>query len=104
MMGLHTASKGEREVIRQLVHSVLVRDMGNFTPDRFKDWIKQLDTNFRKVGLTLKFKISDRTPQFTVKQLRGGPGGGRTIYQFASSTHVKFEENEVVMNLPFMGA
>src|ERR1700759_3776665 len=95
MVGLHTATKGEREVIRQLVHGVLVRDMSTFTPDRFKDWIKTMDTNFRKVGLTLKFKINDRTPHFTVKQLRGGPGGGRTIYQFSSSTNVKFSEREV---------
>ncbi len=97
MMGLHTASKGEREVIRQLVHTVLVRDMSSFNPERFKDWIKAMDTSFRKVGLTLKVKIHDRTPQFTVKQLRGGPGGGRTIYQFASSTNVKFGESEIAM-------
>ena len=104
MMGLHTASKGEREVIRQLVHSVLLRDMSTFTPERFRDWLKGMDNNFRKVGLTLKYKIHDRTPQFTVKQLRGGPGGGRTIYHFSSSTHVKFEESDVAPVSPIIGA
>ena len=104
MMGLHTASKGEREVIRQLVHSVLVRDMSTFTPERFREWIKGMDNNFRKVGLTLKYKIYDRTPRFTVKQLRGGPGGGRTIYQFTSSTHVVFDEADVAPVMPVIGA
>lgn len=96
MQGLHSISKGEREVIRQLVHSVLIRDMASFNPERFKDWIKSMDTSFRKVGLTLLFKIHDRNVQFTVRQLRGGPGGGRTIYQFASSTRVKFDDNAVI--------
>jgi hypothetical protein len=96
MQGLHSISKGEREVIRQLVHAVLVRDMANFNPERFREWIKSTDTSFRKVGLTLIFKIHDRTVHFSIKQLRGGPGGGRVIYQFASSTHVKFDDNEVV--------
>jgi hypothetical protein len=52
MMGMHSASKGQREVVRQLVHSVLVRDMSSFNPERFKEWIKAMDTSFRKVGLT----------------------------------------------------
>jgi hypothetical protein len=96
MQGLHSISKGEREVIRQLVHSVLVRDMASFNPERFRDWIKGMDTSFRKVGLTLIFKIHDRAVHFSVKQLRGGPGGGRVIYQFTSSTYVKFDDSEVI--------
>jgi hypothetical protein len=96
MHGLHSISKGEREVIRQLVHAVLTRDMATFTPERFRDWIKATDISFRKVGLTMTFKIHDRTVQFAIKQLRGGTGGGRVIYQFASSTHVKFDDNEVM--------
>lgn len=96
MRGLHSISKGEREVIRQLVHSVLIRDMATFNPERFREWIKATDISFRKVGLTLAFRIHDRTVQFAIKQLRGGPGGGRVIYQFASSTHVKFDDNEVI--------
>src|SRR5690348_3925480 len=104
MMGLHTVTKGERDVIRQLVHTVLLRDMSSFNPERFKDWIKSMDTNFRKVGLTLKVKINDRTPHFTIKQLRGGPGGGRTIYQFSSSTNVKFSESDVAPTMPVVGA
>jgi hypothetical protein len=93
--GLHSATKGEREVIRQLVHAVLVRDMSSFNPDRFKDWIKGMDTNFRKVGLTLAFRIHDRSVQFTIKQIRGS----RTIYQFASATHVRFDDADVVMTV-----
>jgi hypothetical protein len=95
MQSLHSVTKGERDVIRQLVHTVLIRDMNSFNPERFKDWIKSMDTNFRKVGLTLAFKIHDRNVHFTIKQLRGGPGGGRVIYQFASSTRVKFDDSDV---------
>jgi hypothetical protein len=96
MQGLHSISKGEREVIRQLVHSVLIRDMGSFNPERFRDWFKGMDTNFRKVGLTMTFKIHDRNVLFAIKQLRGGSGGGgRVIYQFTSSTRVKFEDSDV---------
>jgi hypothetical protein len=103
MQGLHSATKGEREVIRQLVHSVLVRDMNSFNPDRFREWIKALDTNFRKVALTLTFKIHDRSVHFTIKQLRGGSGGGRVIFQFASATRVKFEDSDVAGVAPIVG-
>ncbi len=96
MRGLHSITKGERDVIRQLVHSVLVRDMASFNPERFKEWTKSLDTSFRKVGLTLICKVHDRTVHFSIKQLRGGPGGGRVLYQFTSSTHVKFDDSEVI--------
>jgi hypothetical protein len=95
MQGLHSATKGEREIIRQLVHTVLIRDMSSFNPDRFKDWIKGIDTNFRKVGLTLAFRIHDRAVQFTVKQIRGS----RTIYHFASATRVRFDDTDVVMSV-----
>src|SRR6266404_4105988 len=80
MQGLHSATKGQREVIRQLVHSVLVRDMGTFNPDRFKEWIKAMDTNFRKASLTLKFKIHDRIVHFEIKELRSG----RTAFRFTA--------------------
>ena len=103
MQGLHSATKGEREVIRQLVHSVLLRDMTSFNPERFREWIKAMDSNFRKVALTLQFKIHDRTPQFTIKQLRGGIGGGRVIFQFASATRVKFDDSDVVGIMPIVG-
>jgi len=95
MTGMHSATKGQREVIRQLVHSVLVRDMGTFNPQRFKEWIKGMDTNFRKAALTLKFKIHDRVVHFEIKELRSG----RTAFRFSASTHVSFDDRDVVMSV-----
>jgi hypothetical protein len=92
-MGMHSASKGQREVVRQLVHSVVLRDMGTFNAGRFKDWIKQTDANFRKVALTLTFRIHEREVDFAVKEIRTG----RTMYQFKSATRVRFEDRDVVM-------
>lgn len=100
MTGLHSATKGQREVIRQLVHSVLLRDMGTFTPDRFKEWIKAMDTNFRKLALTLTFKIHDREVNFAVKEIRSG----RTVYHFTSSTCVRFDDRDVVMDYDKLAA
>ena len=95
MTGMHSVTKGQREVIRQLVHSVLVRDMGTFNPQRFKEWIKAMDTNFRKASLTLKFKIHDRIVHFEIKELRSG----RTAFRFSASTHVNFGDRDVVMSV-----
>jgi hypothetical protein len=94
MTGLHSATKGQREVIRQLVHSVMLRDMGTFNPERFREWIKGMDANFRKMALTLTFKIHDREVYFAVKEIRSG----RTVYHFYSSTRVRFEARDVVMS------
>jgi hypothetical protein len=93
MIGMHSATKGQREVVRQLVHSVLLRDMGTFNPDRFKDWIKNMDANFRKVALTLTFRISDREVHFAIKEI----ASGRTRFHFTSATRVRFEDRDVVM-------
>jgi len=93
---MHSATKGQREVVRQLVHSVVLRDMSTFTPDRFKEWIKGMDANFRKVALTLTFRISDdRGVHFAIKEI----GTGRTRYQFTSATRVRFEDRDVVMQI-----
>jgi hypothetical protein len=101
MTGLHNATKGQREVIRQLVHSVMLRDMGTFNPERFKDWFKNIDTNFRKMALTLTFKIhDDREVYFAVKEIRTG----RTVYHFTSSTRVRFEPRDVVLNVEQIAA
>ena len=94
MTGLHSATKGQREVIRQLVHSVMLRDMGTFTPERFREWIKTTDASFRKMAMTLTFKIHDREVHFAIKEIRTG----RTVYHFTSSTHVRFEDRDVVMD------
>jgi len=91
---MHSYSKEQREAVRHLLHSVLMRDMGSFTPQRFKEWIKEMDARFRKVALTLIFQLHNRSVQFTVKEIRSG----RTAFRFTSSTHVRFEDREIVMS------
>lgn len=95
MIMMHSRPKEQREAIRQLVHSVLTREMSTFNPERFKDWIKDIDAKFRKVGLTLLFTIRDRSVHFTIKEIRSR----RTAYKFAASSHVPFEDRDVVMAL-----
>jgi len=92
-MNLHSRPKEQREAVRQLVYLVLTRDMSTFNPDRFRHWIKETDTKFRKVSLMLKFEIRDRFVYFRVKEIRNG----RIIYQFESSTRVPFDERDVVL-------
>ena len=95
MQGLHSATKGQRDLVRQLLHKVLVRDMATFTPERFKDWIKTMDANFRKAALTLKFRIHDRVVHFEIKEVRSG----RTAFRFSASTHVTFDDSDVIMSV-----
>jgi hypothetical protein len=92
---MHSRPKEQREAVRNLVHSVLVRDMGTFNPDRFKDWIKDVDARFRKVGLMLRFDILMRAVHFTIKEIRSG----RTAFKFTASTHVPFDDRDVVMSV-----
>jgi hypothetical protein len=92
--GMHSFTKEQREAVRHLLHTVLMRDMGSFTPDRFKDWIKDMDAKFRKVALTLIFQLQNRSVLFTIKELRSG----RTAFRFTSSSRVRFEDREVVMS------
>lgn len=99
MTGLHSLSKGQREVVNDLVRKVLLCDMGNFTAERFKDWIKNLDNQFRKMGMTLRFEIRNRSVYFTMKELRTG----RRAYHFSSSTHVRFDDNDVIMSYEDIG-
>jgi hypothetical protein len=95
MILMHSRPKEQREAVRNLVHQVLTRDMGTFNPERFKDWIKDVDARFRKVGLTLGFEIRSRSVHFTIKEIRSG----RTVYKFMASTHVPFEDRDVVMSV-----
>jgi hypothetical protein len=99
MILMHSRPKEQREAIRQLVHSVLTREMSTFTPERFKDWIKDIDTKFRKVGLTLLFAIRDRSVHFTIKEIRSR----RTAYKFTASSHVPFDDRDVVMTVEEFG-
>ena len=99
MILMHSRPKEQREAVRQLVHSVLTRDMGTFNPERFKDWIKDIDARFRKVGLTLGFAIRNRSVFFTIRELRSG----RTAFKFAASTHVPFDDRDVVITLEGSG-
>src|SRR3982751_261196 len=95
MIQMHSRPKEQREAIRNLVHLVLSRDMGTFTPKRFKDWIKEMDARFRKVGLTLMFEIRSRTVHFTIKEIRTS----RIAFKFSASSHVPFEDRDVVMSV-----
>ena len=95
MIQMHSRPKEQREAIRGLVNLVLTRDMGTFNPDRFKDWIKDVDARFRKVGLTLLFEIRSRTVHFTIREIRTR----RVAFKFAASTHVPFEDRDVVMSV-----
>jgi len=99
MILMHSRPKEQREAIRQLVHAVLTRDMGTFNPERFKEWIKEIDARFRKVGLTLLFHIRERSVSFTIKEIRSR----RTAFKFTASTHVPFEDRDVVMTVEEFG-
>jgi hypothetical protein len=95
MIQMHSRPKEQREAIRNLVTLVLTRDMGTFTADRFKDWIKDMDARFRKVGLSLMFEIRSRSVHFTIKEIRTK----RVAFNFAASSHVQFEDRDVVMTV-----
>jgi hypothetical protein len=99
MILMHSRPKEQREAIRQLVHSVLTRDMATFNPERFKEWIKEIDARFRRVGLTLTFSIRERSVHFTIKEIRTR----RTAFKFTASTHVPFEDRDVVMTVEEFG-
>jgi hypothetical protein len=95
MILMHSRPKEQREAIRQLVHTVLTRDMATFNPERFKEWIKDTDAKFRRTGLTLQFTIRQRAVHFTIKEVRSR----RTAYKFTASTHVPFEDRDVIMTV-----
>lgn len=99
MILMHSRPKEQREAIRQLVHSVLTRDMATFNPERFKEWIKDVDARFRRVGLTLIFNIRERSVHFTIKEIRSR----RTAFKFTASTHIPFEDRDVVMTVEEFG-
>ena len=94
MAAIHFLTKGQREVVSDLVRKLLVCDMGNFTAERFKDWVKNIDNQFRRMGMALQFEIRDRTVHFTVKELRSG----RRVYHFSTSTRVRFDAGDVIMS------
>ena len=99
MIQMHSRPKEQREAIRQLVHSVLTRDMATFNPERFKEWIRDTDARFRKTGLTIIFAIRQRTVNFTIKEIRSR----RTAFRFTASTHVPFDDRDVVMAVEELG-
>jgi hypothetical protein len=99
MILMHSRPKEQREAIRQLVHSVLTREMSTFNPERFKEWIKDVDAKFRRTGLTMLFTIRERSVNFTIKEIRSR----RTAYKFTASTHVPFDDRDVVMTVEEFG-
>ena len=99
MILMHSRPKEQREAIRQLVHTILTRDMATFNPERFKEWIKDTDAKFRRTGLTLQFTIRERSVHFTIKEVRSR----RTAFKFTASTHVPFEDRDVIMTVEEFG-
>lgn len=94
MAGLHSHSKEQREAVRMLLKAVLVRDLGSFKPDQFIAWISQMDAQFRRAGLTLRFAIgSSRIVTFTIKEIRNR----RTAFEFSASSRVQFKEDAVTV-------
>ncbi|HEX7530151.1 MAG TPA: hypothetical protein VF333_03325 [Pyrinomonadaceae bacterium] len=73
--------------------------MATFNPERFKEWIKEIDAKFRRVGLTLHFTIRERSVNFTIKEIRTR----RTAFKFTASTHVPFEDRDVIMTVEEFG-
>ena len=73
--------------------------MATFNPERFKEWIKDTDAKFRRAGLALAFTIRERTVSFTIKEVRSR----RTAFKFAASTHVPFEDRDVIMTIEEVG-
>ena len=51
---------------------MIISELGNFSPERFSEWIRQMDGKFRKVSMGLAFEISSRRVSFTIKELRSG--------------------------------
>jgi hypothetical protein len=99
MIQMHSRPKEQREAIRNLVQLVLTRDMGMFNPERFKDWIKDTDARFRKVGLMLRFEIRSRTVHFAIKEIRTS----RIAFKFTASSRVPFDDRDVVMSVEEFG-
>jgi hypothetical protein len=64
-MTLHSPPKKQREAVRHRVYLVLTRDISTFNPDRFKHWLKETVTKFRKVSLMLKFEIRESVRLFS---------------------------------------
>lgn len=94
MASMHSLRKEEREAVRDLVHRILIRDLATFTPDRFKDWVKNLDHQFAKVAMNLRFEINRRTVTFSIKEMRTK----RTLFRFTASTRVTFDDRDVVLS------
>jgi hypothetical protein len=89
---LHSYRKEQREAVNDLVRKVILTDMASFNPERFKDWAKNLDYQFGKAGLTLRFDIRHGTVHFKIADVRSG----RRVFEFHTSTRVQFEDDEVV--------
>ena len=89
---LHSYRKEQREAVNDLVRKVIITDMASFNPERFKDWTKNLDYQFGKAGLTLRFEIRSGTVHFSIADIRSR----RRVFDFHTSTRVQFDDSEVV--------
>src|SRR5436309_8814493 len=69
-MQMHSATKEQREAVRQLLHTVLTRDLGTFNPDRFKEWVRDLNQRFVRVGYALRCHVHNRAVNFVITEKR----------------------------------
>ena len=60
---LHSYRKEQREAVNDLVRKVIVTDMANFNPERFRDWAKNLNYQFRqsRVDASVRYSPGHRT-------------------------------------------
>jgi hypothetical protein len=91
-MGIGVTGQYQREIARQLVHTLLTCDIGSFDPERFKTWIKEMDACFRKAGLTLSFEPHHRSVRFTIREI----SGGTLAFRFTLPIRLRFDDKELV--------
>ena len=86
-----TQRRYQRETVCQLVHALLNSDIARFSPERFKDWIKEISDSFRKAGLTLAFESHNRSARFTIYDTTGG----RIVFRFTAPDRLGFDDKEL---------
>ena len=55
---LHSYRKEQREAVNDLVRKVIITDMANFNPERFRDWAEEPQLPVRQSGLDPSVRYS----------------------------------------------